>query len=144
MDVCCLCRPYDDISQERIYFEAEAVLSIISRCESGEWTLISSGIIDFELSKISDMDILEKVYTTYSVAKERFLLTPEAEQRATVLQQHGLKPFDSLHVALAEKCGADVFLTTDKRLLKKSNRIGVSIRVANPLFWFMEVTTDEW
>jgi len=29
MDICCFNRPFDDLSQDRIYLEAEAVLSIM-------------------------------------------------------------------------------------------------------------------
>jgi hypothetical protein len=37
LDVCCLNRPFDDQGQERIRLEAEAVLLIIARMESGQW-----------------------------------------------------------------------------------------------------------
>ena len=143
MDVCCLNRPFDNLSQDRIYLEAEAVLSITSRCEYGDWILVSSGAIDIELSNISDPDRFESVNSIYAVAKVRASITIKAEQRAFELQQYGLKPFDSLHIALAELCGADIFLTTDDRLLKSAARIGFNVAVANPLFWFMEVTTYE-
>ena len=140
MDCCCLGRPFDDLSQDRIYLEAEAVLSIISRCEKGEWTLIASGALDFELSRITDDDLLEQIHTIYSVARERVKISPDAEQRAAILQSQGLRPFDSLHVALAEKCNADIFLTTDARLLKVAIRENFHVRVENPTIWLMEVT----
>ena len=63
MDVCCLGRPFDDLTQSRVYLEAEAVLSIISRCENGEWALLSSGAIDFEISQIPDIEAQEKINT---------------------------------------------------------------------------------
>ena len=140
MDCCCLGRPFDDLTQDRIYLEAEAVLSIISRCERNEWTLIASGALDFELSRITDEDLQVQIQSIYSVAKERVKISPDAEQRAAVLQTQGLKPFDSLHVALAEKCNADIFLTTDTRLLKVSSRENFKIRAENPAIWLMEVT----
>jgi len=59
------------------------------------------------------------------------------------LQQYNLKPFDRLHVALSEACFVDVFLTTDDRLLNAINRIDLKVKVANPIFWFMEVTAHE-
>ena len=141
MDCCCLGRPFDDLTQDRIYLEAEAALSIISRCERNEWTLIASGALDYELSRITDESLLEKIQSIYSVAKERVKISPYAEQRAAVLQTQGLRPFDSLHVALAEKCNADIFLTTDTRLLKVAGRENFNIRVENPAIWLMEVTT---
>ena len=143
MDVCCLNRPFDDLSQDRVYLEAEAVLSIISHCEKGEWTLISSGIIDYELSKLSEMDRWEQVQTLCAVASERIMLTAQAEQCAVSFQQRGLKPFDSLHLALAETSEVDVFLTTDDRLLQTAIGMNLKIKVANPVSWLMEVISGE-
>ena len=143
MDACCLNRPFDDLSQDRVYLEAEAVLAIVSHCEKGDWILISSGAIDFELSRLSDMDRFEQVQVIYAAAKERINISPEAEQRAAILQQQGLKPFDSLHVALAEMCCADVFLTTDDRLIKIANRVKFNVKVSNPIIWIMEATEYE-
>ena len=140
MDVCCLGRPFDDLSQDRIYLEAEAVLSIVSRCEKGEWVMIASGAIDYELTRITDDALLEQIQAIYSVAKERVKISSDTEQRAFVLQNYGLRPFDSLHVALAEKCVADIFLTTDKRLLKTAKKVGFNVKVENPAIWLMEVT----
>ena len=143
MDVCCLNRPFDDLSQDRVYLEAEAVLSIISHCESDEWILIASGMIDFEVSKIADTDRLEQGQTLYSAANEKIKLTEQAEKRAAFFQQNGLKPLDSLHLALAESSNVNVFLTTDDRLLRKANRMDVKIKTANPVTWLMEVMNDE-
>ena len=47
----------------------------------------------------------------------------------------GIKAFDALHIAYAEQGGADVFLSTDDRLVKvaKRNSEAINIRVENPL-----------
>jgi hypothetical protein len=37
LDTCCLNRPFDDQTQERIRLESEAMLAILSRIEKGEW-----------------------------------------------------------------------------------------------------------
>ena len=138
MDCCCLGRPFDDLSQDRIYLEAEAVLSIVTRCEKGEWTMIASGALDFELSLIPDEDLLTQIHAIYSVANVRVIISKDAEQRAEELQSQGLRT--SLHVALEEYCNADIFLTTDARLLKVASREKFSVRVENPAIWLMEVT----
>jgi predicted nucleic acid-binding protein len=142
MDVCCLNRPFDDLSQDRVYLEAEAILSIISRCEQGEWTLIASGVIEYELSNSTDENRLGQVMDIYAAASERVTLTEQATSRAVFLQQNGVKEFDSFHVALAEVNGADVFLTTDDRLLRAAKRLNVKIKTANPVSWLMEVLKD--
>jgi hypothetical protein len=63
MDVCCLNRPFDDLSQTKVLFEAEAVLSIISLCENSTWVLVTSSVVDYELSRMSDEDRYEQVKT---------------------------------------------------------------------------------
>ena len=143
MDVCCLNRPFDDLSQARVNLEAEAVLSILSQCERGDWTLFSSGAIDFELSRLPNVDKLAKIKTLYRVANERAEVSSTTERRASELQQSGLKILDSYHVATAEDCGADVFLTTDDRLQNTANRMELKVRVSNPAIWLMEVTANE-
>ena len=117
-------------------------MSIISHCEKGEWILIASGVVDYELSKITDADRQEQVQMLYAAASERIKLSGETEQRAAFLQMQGLKPSDSLHLALAEKSGADVFLTTDDRLIKAVQKIDLNVNIANPLSWLMEVMND--
>ena len=143
MDVCCLNRPFDELSQDRVYLEAEAVLSIVSRCEKGEWNLIASGTIEYELLKLPDTDRLEQIRELYAIAKEYVKLTEQTEKRAAFFQQNGLKPIDSLHLASAETAESDVFLTTDDRLFRAANKMSLNIKIANPVSWLMEVMNDE-
>lgn len=56
LDVCCLNRPFDDQTQDRIHLESEAVLTILNCCQSREWQLVGSEVVDFEISKIPDED----------------------------------------------------------------------------------------
>lgn len=49
LDVCCLNRPFDDQTQPRIALENQAILTILSRCQSGQWHLITSTALDVEL-----------------------------------------------------------------------------------------------
>ncbi len=143
LDNCCLNRPFDDLSRDRVYLEAEAILSIVSRCEKGKWELLGSGAIELELSKMNNAERREQVQALYSAAHTRITMTPKVESRAYLFQKEGIKPFDSLHLALAESGGADVFLTTDDRLLRTANKIELNTKVTNPVSWLMEVTNDE-
>lgn len=56
MDVCCLCRPFDDQTMGRIRLEVTAVQEIIRRCATHEFTMITSEAITDELSKIPDIN----------------------------------------------------------------------------------------
>ena len=144
MDVCCLNRPFDDQGQDRIFLETQAILSSISRCEKGEWALVSSGAIEYELDKMRDEERLESVKTLLAAAQEYLDMTKEAEELAARFQRHGLKSFDSLHLALAQLGGADVFLTVDDQLLNAAQKMNLSVAVNNPVAWLMEVEQNGW
>jgi predicted nucleic acid-binding protein len=139
MDVCCLNRPFDDLSQDRVFFETEAILYIISNCETGEWTLLNSSIIEDELSKLSNEDKRNKISYMLSVATESLSMTGESKSRAAEFQKHGVKKVDSYHLAVAESAAADVLLTTDDRFIKAALRTDTRINVANPSKWILEV-----
>ena len=140
MDSCCLNRPFDEQGQDRIRLEAEAVLSILDYCDSGEWELASSNALDFELAQCPDPVKLEKMRTLYAIAQNRLPVTEAVEARSLELLQCGLSLFDSLHVALAEAHQQDVFLTTDDKLCRTAVTINLGVRVVNPVIWFMEHT----
>lgn len=55
LDVCCLCRPFDDQGMGRIRLEVTAVLEFICRCAAQEFTLVTSEAITEELSRIPDI-----------------------------------------------------------------------------------------
>ena len=143
MDVCCINRPFDDLSQGRIQFESDAVLAILSRCQSGEWILVLSEVMDLEFAKSSDRERLNKVRALCSVSKERLIINEAATERAIEFQRCGIKVMDSLHLAVAEEYGIDVLLTTDDSFLRSAKRINTSVPVANPVVWLMEVFQHE-
>jgi predicted nucleic acid-binding protein len=143
MDVCCLNRPFDDLTQDRIQLESDAVLSIIARCESGPWELVSSEVIDLESKKQTNLARQKKVQALCSASGKRLILTEDAQNRAKEFQRQGIKVFDSLHLAIAETCRMDIFLTTDDALIRAAKRVMPGIAVANPVTWLMGVLQSE-
>lgn len=143
LDVCCLNRPFDDQRDDRIRLESEAVLIILERCLS-EWVMISSEVINYEISKIPDGERREKVGILASLAKEKVILEDKIIERAKEIEKLGIKAIDALHVACAEK-SADVMLTTDDSLIKKvkENRGKIKVRVMNPVKFVEEVLRIE-
>ena len=71
--------------------------------------------------------------------------TEKIECRAKELGQLGFKAYDALHLACAEEGKAQVFLTTDDRLLRKAKRYRslLHVRVENPVFWLTGVRDSE-
>jgi predicted nucleic acid-binding protein len=138
LDVCCLNRPFDDHAQERIRLESEAVITILSRSKT--LTLLTSEIVDFEISKIPDEERRQKVSLLSSISKMNIIVDHEIIGRARQLKKMGFKSFDAFHIACAESGQADVLLTTDHDLLKKamSQRKLLKVKIENPLKWLME------
>jgi predicted nucleic acid-binding protein len=142
MDVCCLCRPFDDQNNRKIRLEAEAILAILDRC-SNNWDLVGSVIIDDEISRLADMEKRLKLEQKLMLVKDYIELNESIFSRALQYQKEGIRLFDALHLACAEN-GETIFLTTDNRIITTVRKIPtISIRVDNPVHWLMEVSADE-
>ncbi len=66
------------------------------------------------MQKISDL--LE--YSTAYISCDRGIL-----ERSMELEKYGLIGIDAIHIACAEKAKADFFVTCDKNLIKKLERV---------------------
>jgi predicted nucleic acid-binding protein len=141
LDVCCLNRPFDDQTQDRIHLEAEAILTILNHSRTASWNVIGSDAIDYEISKMPDNDKRLMVQILSTIHDAHVRVDAGVERRAVELKRAGLKPMDALHVACAEKGKAEILLTTDDNLLSKAlkNQRTLKVRVENPLRWVMEV-----
>ena len=144
-DVCCLCRPFDDQNIDRNHMEAQALSRIKAHILNGEWIWISSEVVDFEINQISDNDLLEAVSCEAAQSDEYVFNDQNNIQRARTIKDYGFDPFDALHLASAEKGKADIFLTTDDRLIRLADRVKgkLDVRVANPLEWLREGFSNE-
>lgn len=81
MDVCCLNRPFDDQTQQRIHLEAEAVLLILNRCQAGEWKLVTSNALDTEIGLTPNPTRLRQVQDLLSVAIIKVQTSDALEER---------------------------------------------------------------
>jgi predicted nucleic acid-binding protein len=144
LDVCCLNRPFDDSTQDRIRLESEAILTILERCLQGNWSLVISEITEAEIDRIPNNDRKQKVRSLLLVHREYRMFDTSIEKRAKEIQKLTVKAYDALHIACAEKSKVDIFLTTDDSLLKKvlRNRHALKVRLGNPLKWLTEVISQ--
>jgi len=141
LDVCCLGRPFDELTSTRVRLEAEAVTAILESCEIGMWQLLSSSIIIQEISQILDTEKRDTIMETQSHYSEFIVLDDEITRRAKEFEQYSIRPFDALHLASAEKGAADVFLTTDDKFLRRAQKLNLAFEVANPLNFITKETT---
>jgi len=142
MDVCCLCRPFDDFQNRKIQLEGEAILAILDRCNR-DWELVGSVVIDDEISRMTDIEKRLKVEQKLALIHEYIELDESVFSRVPGYQKAGLKLFDALHLACAQS-GKVIFLTTDNKIITLARKIPeITIRVENPVHWLMEVSSDE-
>jgi len=140
LDVCCLNRPFDDQTQDRIRLEAEAVILILLRVHAGTLRWVSSEVVDHEVGLTPDSARRARVTLLAQSAGERVAVEDVDAQRGAELEALGFQAFDALHIACAERSAVDVFLTTDDKLVRlasrRSDRVRVSVK--NPLAWILE------
>ena len=128
LDTCCLNRPFDDQTQERIHLEAEAVLAVLSRIEKSEWDWIGSAVLKDEIEQTPDTQKLSRVNLLLSFTQESVEINEKEIERAKELRKKGFQIFDALHIACAESAKVDVFLSTDDRLLKLAKRLAKDLQ----------------
>ena len=141
LDVCCLNRPFDDQTQDRIRLESEAVVLILKHIRSGNWEWISSEAVDYEIGQTPNVERRHRVEALIRYAGRTVLIEKFVVKRASELSA-----YDALHLACAERSNADVFLTTDDKLLLLSRECSstLKVKVDNPLIWLKEVTENEY
>ena len=145
LDVCCLNRPFDDQSQDRIRLEAEAVLLILKRIQNEDWIWYSSDVVVDEIEQTPDTKRRKRVLQFHAHAHEIYQLAETDVARAKILAELGFGTMDALHLACAESCGVDYLLTTDDKLSQRAGRFAdqLSIAVENPLAWLMRQQESE-
>ena len=140
LDNCCYNRPFDDLKQEKINLEANAIEHILKRHINKEVSIYKSMAIDFEISNIK-MDNkrrqVEDLYDAMELLEINY--TEEIKKRAMELRKYNIKDMDALHLAFAESKDIDYFITTDRLLIHFSKRTNLKIKVINPIEFIMEV-----
>jgi hypothetical protein len=139
LDVCCLNRPFDDWTQERVRFEGESILTIVERMRAGQWQLFSSEAIAVELSKLRNLEKKENILKLLQLARVTIEIDESVDLRSRQLEGLGFGLHDSFHLACEETASVDIVLSTDDRLIKnaKRNQNILKVEVSNPVLWLM-------
>ena len=140
LDNCVLNRPFDDQSQERIRLETEAIILLLARLERKEWTWLGSQALELEIDQTPDAEQQARLRRVIAFVGLTLEIGDQELERASELEKLGFAGFDAVHLACAEIGRADIFLTTDDRLLRLAKRLAKKLRVKveNPLDWMKE------
>jgi predicted nucleic acid-binding protein len=132
LDVCSLCRPFDDQQQIRIHLETSAVELILAHIRLAQLELIVSPIHELEIKAIADLEEREQLLLLLRQLGAPFVFDlPKVRQNAEQRVGQGLGVADAAHLAFAEAAQAD-FVTVDDRLLKQCRRIKPMVWCGSP------------
>ncbi len=92
LDNCCFDRPYDNVRDDMVRMEAEAIISIISRCENGEWELCGGDILLDEIANTPDLVKKQKILLLCHAAVDHIDITAGIVMRAKEFERMGIKP----------------------------------------------------
>ena len=137
LDTCCLSRPFNDQTPVRIRRETKAIEIILKNFVTGDWHWIISEILTFEVDNNRDMSQRFQMKSQMANAHINVSIGEIERKRGRDLEKIGFKRLDALHIACAESGNADVFLTTDDRLLRRAKRLSSKLHVQaeNPYRW---------
>lgn len=120
LDNCCLNRPYDNQSSQRISLETQAILFIQELIRSGQVWLVTSYMSVYENSQNPHMNrkteienFLRNNAREYVSASAKDVIRQEADKIIAT----GIKAKDALHAACALYAKCDYLVTTDDRFL---------------------------
>lgn len=133
-------RPFDDQSLPRNRLEAEAALAILDKVEGEDIELISSSALLYE-NLMSPLVDRRAYIATYLDMASDFVVADEAlRERAREIEQEGIAPLDALHLASAERAGAEWFIACDDRILRRARRgrLPVRLKVSTPVAFVAE------
>ena len=118
LDLCVYNRPFDDQHQERIALETNAFIYILEKVEKEEYELVASEMLVYENNRNPDELKRLRITSYFRLAKNFAEAEYEDLKRAEYLTGLGFSAVDALHIALAEKCGVDYFITCDDDIIK--------------------------
>ncbi len=139
-DVCCLNRPFDDQSQDKIHLEAEAILTILKHIDTGAWTSVSSDTVVYEINNTKDEERKDRLLSINDRAQTYITVNEDILKRTVIIKEMNFTTYDAMHIACAEVAKVDIFLSTDKGLINKAlaNKNELKVKIDNPLSWIQE------
>ena len=133
LDVCILCRPFDDQNRMRVRLETDSYFLIMQAIRDGNYELLYSKIHEKEIAAIPNaLEKAELLETLYQNARPCAGDFQAIRNRAEALVKAGLGLADAAHIALAE-VNADYFISCDDRLIKRSQRENVGVITMTPV-----------
>ena len=125
LDVCTLCRPFDNQNLMRIRLETDAFNMILEQVFFKRYDLmVSSAHIQEIMAIEDDMERKQIVSLLNEYGTTIFADLSSVLKRANLLYDSGFGTADAAHLAFAES-SADCFISCDDRLLRKYSKTDI-------------------
>lgn len=134
-------RPFDDLSQPRIWLEALAFSTILQMIELGSVESVNSDVLEFENSRNPFSHRRAWVRFYLGLATHHQKLDESIRKRAQVYESQRLGSIDALHLACAEEANAEYFITCDDRIIKRYQ--GEALKVMNPVNYVISEVIED-
>ncbi|HEY4754555.1 MAG TPA: hypothetical protein VIH28_00730 [Ignavibacteriaceae bacterium] len=133
LDVCTLCRPFDNQNDMRIRLETDAYFLILNAIQRNIYEMVISKMHLKEIESIEDIrERIQVVHLLETFGEESTYDYEIARKRAEELILSNFGIADSVHLAFAEQ-SADYLITCDDKFLKRTKKIKTIIHVLNPV-----------
>jgi len=133
LDVCTLCRPFDNQNDMRIRLETDAYFLIMNAIEEKRYEMVVSSMHIKELESIKDIkERIQIVHFLDEYGKTKNADLNLVKKRADELIKLNFGIADAIHLAFAEQ-SSNYLVTCDDKFEKKSKRITTNIEVVNPI-----------
>ena len=133
LDVCTLCRPFDDQRMLRIRLETDSYYLIMQAIKDIQYKMMISPVHAVEIGAISDVIERTELFGMLNNYGEKIIADMiKTRKRGEELHTAGLGVADAAHVAFAE-ASSDYFVTCDDKLVKKCQKADVDVEVVTPV-----------
>jgi len=133
LDVCSLCRPFDDQNFVRIRLETDAINLILSKIRQNHYKLIKSPVHIKEIESINDdFERIELIKLLDTYGSKLKYDSQNIRSRTEELIDKNFGFADAAHVAFSEFYNSD-FISCDDKLLKKCKSNNIKVNCMNPI-----------
>jgi len=133
LDICVLCRPFDDQNALRIRMETDAYYLIMASIYSGRFLPVVSPVHYAEAESLSEVQEQSQLMELLKRLNNRQVFNMDnINIRADQLIAMGFGIADAYHLACAEM-KSDAFISCDDLLLKRAAMKKIAVKVYNPV-----------
>lgn len=135
LDVCVLCRSFDDQQYLRVRLETAAVDLVMERVKTGDYELYYSPAHRFEIAAFDEpyeRGEVRDFLLIWGINAEKHVALRPVRHRADELVRKGFSYGDAVHTAFAEALKAS-FITCDDKLIKLCRRHKIAVWCGTPV-----------